>query len=79
MKLELNEGWLESQPKWWKNFVAYLDTIPDGPKPFAAGRGEFIKNELNKEGAKLCNNDTFPSHLEFDNDAAATLFLIKWS
>ena len=77
MKLHLNDGWLESQPKWWKNYIYYLNN--NIPPAFEDGRTDAICAELAKEGAKLVHNTSAPSFLEFDNAAEATLFLIKWS
>jgi len=82
MKLHLiYPGGLQYQPQWWQNFINDID-VQYIHQPRTIERTTNIHTEIKKAGAKpfYTNPEDISSiiGLEFDRDADATWFLLKW-
>jgi hypothetical protein len=81
MILKLVDGWFLEQPTWWQNFINDVDDrSPNELDYIGIKRKQFIIDEFAKVGASLINDeDEEIVGIEFNDDAKATWFIMRWS
>ncbi len=83
MRLNLARGNLSDQPKWWQNFIKDIDSRNRLYDFNSNHRVRGIIREIEDIGAvAILESDTTRLNvvaIEFDDDAKATWFILKWS
>ena len=82
MKLQLEyRQFMDKQPIWWKNFINDVDSRYDFRfTTMSVLRSNTIKQELELQGCtKVYDEDNQQEYLEFEDEAKATWFLMRWT